>query len=180
MGQRGGEGPAGTRLGPESAHAVAGLGAGVLASVLVAPLDLLKTRLQVQRRGHAKYSRGIPRARPTAALCPPPSPQLSPSATPATLRPDPKRRWPMQHPDKRGEKKPGRGCPGVVRRLQVRCGSLRGRKASEGSTRVSARLLLFFLRTGRFTSRPMTGSAVPWATTRGGLPVGLRRQCHLE
>ena len=88
MGQRGGEGPAGTRLGPESAHAVAGLGAGVLASVLVAPLDLLKTRLQVQRRGHAKYSRGIHRARPTVAppplplpSCPHPPPPLPSSPT---------------------------------------------------------------------------------------------------
>lgn len=118
MGQRGGEGPAGTRLGPESAHAVAGLGAGVLASVLVAPLDLLKTRLQVQRRGHAKYSRGIHRARPTVAPSPPPSPQLSPSATPAPLLPDLKRCWPRQHLTREG----GKNLAGVV---AVWCGACR-------------------------------------------------------
>ena len=86
---RGGAG-AGPRLGPESAHAVAGLGAGALASVLVAPLDLLKTRLQVQRRGHAKYSRGIPSAweappRRQSLRPPLPFPGLESGALPPSL-----------------------------------------------------------------------------------------------
>ena len=104
MGQRGGEGPAGTRLGPESAHAVAGLGAGVLASVLVAPLDLLKTRLQVQRRGHAKYSRGIPRTRPAAATAPPPPSPALPIRHPRSPPPRPQTVLARATPDRRGKK----------------------------------------------------------------------------
>ena len=55
-------------------HGVSGMGAGALASMAMAPLDLLKTRLQVQRQEFTRY-RGICACRPARPA--PPAPGLS-------------------------------------------------------------------------------------------------------